>query len=263
MKQSPLKQQWDKLAARIDAMSVRERVMIFGASCALLLFLLYSLFLNPLFVRQQRLSASLAEQQATMAGIDAEILQKISSHAIDPDAAERAELDKARQEVTRLGHTLRSTQAGLVAPERIVFLLERLLKQHARLKVESLKTLQTIPLGDDSVAAGAPATAPSLTSATTASGAVAAVHANAANAANASATPAVPAVKPPPLLYRHGVEVVLQGSYIDMVNYMEALEAMPTRVFWGKASMSVERYPHASLKLTLYTLSLDNKWIAL
>lgn len=260
MKQSPLKQQWDKLAARIDAMSLRERVMVFGASAALLLFLLYSLFLNPLFVRQQRLSASLAEQQTTIAGIDAEILQKISSHAIDPDAAERAELAKARQEVTRLGHTLRSTQAGLVAPERIVFLLERLLRQHARLKVESLKTLQTIPLGDDSVVAAPPAAAPSLTSATTASGAVAAVH---AAAANAPATPAAPAVKPPPLLYRHGVEVVLQGSYIDMVNYMEALEAMPTRVFWGKASMSVERYPHASLKLTLYTLSLDNKWIAL
>lgn len=248
MKQHALKPHWDKLAARVDAMSVRERVMVFGASAALLIFLLYTLLLNPLFARQKRLTDSLAEQQQMIAGIDAEIVQKISSHAVDPDARERAELEKMRQEVTRLGHTLRSTQAGLVAPERIVFLLERLLKQHARLKVESLQTLPTIALADNS----APGPA---------AGAVAATPAPAANAA--TSTPAAPAVKPAPLLYRHGVEVVLQGSYIDMVNYMEALEAMPTRVFWGKASMSVERYPQATLKLTLYTLSLDKLWIAL
>jgi len=259
MKQATLKQQWDKLAARVDALSVRERVLVAGACAALLIFILYSVLLTPLFARQQRLTDSLAQQQQQIATIDAEILQRISSSAIDPNAQERAELEKIRQEVTRLGHTLRTTQAGLVAPERIVFLLERLLKQHARLKVESLKTLQTMPLGDD-IAPAAPAVAPSLTAHNSAAGAIGAVHAAAANAA---AAPAAPAVKPPPLLYRHGVEVVLQGSYVDMVNYMEALEAMPTRVFWGKASMSVERYPHASLTLTLYTLSLDNKWIAL
>lgn len=252
MKQTALKQQWDQLAARVDALSLRERVMVFGACAALLLFLLYSLFLNPLFARQQRLTASLAEQQQMMAGIDAEILQKITASSVDPDAQERAELEKARQEVSRLGHTLRSTQAGLVAPERIVYLLESLLKQHARLKVDSLKTLQTIPLGDD--IASAPAPAAGLTQVAPTPASAPAMPVNPA---------ATPAVKPPPLLYRHGVEVVLQGSYIDMVNYMEALEAMPTRVFWGKAEMSVARYPQASLKLTLYTLSLDNKWIAL
>ena len=256
MKQTALKQQWDQLAARVDALSLRERVMVFGACAALLLFLLYSLFLNPLFARQQRLTASLAEQQQMMAGIDAEILQKITASSIDPNAQERAELEKVRQEVSRLGHTLRSTQAGLVAPERIVYLLESLLKQHARLKVDSLKTLQTIPLGDDIASAPAPAAGLTQVAPTPASAPALPV--------NPAATPAAtPAVKPPPLLYRHGVEVVLQGSYIDMVNYMEALEAMPTRVFWGKAEMSVARYPQASLKLTLYTLSLDNKWIAL
>ena len=72
----------------------------------------------------------------------------------------------------------------------------------------------------------------------------------------------VPA-KAPAVLYRHGVEIVLRGNYLDMVNYMDAVEAMPSHVFWGKLNMQVEQYPNATLSLTLYTLSLDEKWIAL
>jgi MSHA biogenesis protein MshJ len=44
---------------------------------------------------------------------------------------------------------------------------------------------------------------------------------------------------------------------------MDALEAMPTQLFWGRAELQVEEYPDARLTLTLYTLSLDRKWIKL
>jgi MSHA biogenesis protein MshJ len=67
----------------------------------------------------------------------------------------------------------------------------------------------------------------------------------------------------PSLLYRHGVEVTVRGNYLDMVNYMEALEAMPTQLFWGRAQLEVEEYPGARLTLTLYTLSMDQKWMKL
>lgn len=246
MKQESLKQRWHALAAKIDAMSVRERVMGFGACTALLIFLLFSLFLNPLFAKQKMLSDTMAQQQQMITGIDAEILLKISGNASDPDAQERIKLERMKQETARLGNTLRTTQSGLVAPDRIVFLLERLLKQHARLRLVSLKTLPSGPVGG---ATTAPASA--------------AVTAAAATTPAAAANAVASAVKAPPLLYRHGVEVVLQGSYVDMVNYMEALEAMPAHVFWGKAELVVEHYPGASLSLTLYTLSLDDKWISL
>jgi MSHA biogenesis protein MshJ len=38
---------------------------------------------------------------------------------------------------------------------------------------------------------------------------------------------------------------------------------MPTQLFWGRAELAVEQYPHSRLTLTLYTLSLDRKWIKL
>lgn len=68
---------------------------------------------------------------------------------------------------------------------------------------------------------------------------------------------------PSELLFRHGVELSVRGNYLDMVNYMDALEAMPTQLFWGRSQLDVEEYPNARLTLTLYTLSLDRKWIKL
>jgi MSHA biogenesis protein MshJ len=57
------------------------------------------------------------------------------------------------------------------------------------------------------------------------------------------------------------VEIVVQGGYMDMMNYMAALEAMPWQLFWGRAKLSVDEYPNATLTLTLFTLSLDKAWL--
>ncbi|WP_432377445.1 hypothetical protein [Duganella sp. P38] len=69
--------------------------------------------------------------------------------------------------------------------------------------------------------------------------------------------------KPRELLYRYGVEIVLQGGYVDMVNYMAALESLPVQLFWGKAQLDAQQFPNSRLTLTLYTLSLDQKWMKL
>jgi MSHA biogenesis protein MshJ len=64
-------------------------------------------------------------------------------------------------------------------------------------------------------------------------------------------------------IYKHGVEITVQGGYLDMLNYMNELESMPWQVFWGKAKLNADEYRQATLVLTLYTLSLDKKWLKL
>jgi MSHA biogenesis protein MshJ len=125
---------------------------------------------------------------------------------------------------------------GLVPPERMAPLVDTILRANARLKLVSMRTLPVesmTALGAEPQAAAAPAPA---------------------------AAGAAPATE---LLYRHGVEVTVRGNYLDMVDYMSALEAMPTRLFWGRAQLDVEEYPASRLTLTLYTLSLDRKWMKL
>ncbi|WFR77730.1 type II secretion system protein GspM [Janthinobacterium rivuli] len=224
----PLLKKW---ATAFDALSLRERLMVFGAGAAAVLFVFYFMSFNPLLAKRAALEASIAQKQSLLTATDKEIELTMLAHATDPDQEARARLVALQAETASLAQALRQKQHGLVAPERMVTLLEHLLRQHAGLRVVSLKTL--------------PASA---------------VGARQTDAANADAAAKA---APAPLLHQHGVEVVLQGSYADMVQYMQALQAMPTRVFWGAAHLDAATYPSATLTLTLHTLSMDDTWIAL
>ena len=240
-----MKQQWQQFALKFDALSVRERIMVFGASAALLIFMVVYLFVNPQLDKRKALADTIAQRQQAVAAIDAEMAQRMAAHAADPNLQDRVRLERIRQEVQQMRQALQSTQNGLVAPERIVPMLQQLLKQQASLRLVSLATLPSGAMGQGGHVASK-----------------ASASASAAAPAGQSPADAEPA-KAPAVLYRHGVEIVLRGNYLDMVNYMDAVEAMPSHVFWGKLNMQVEQYPNATLSLTLYTLSLDEKWIAL
>jgi MSHA biogenesis protein MshJ len=225
----PLLKKW---ATAFDALSLRERLMVFGAGAAAVLFVFYFMSFNPLLAKRAALEASIAQKQSLLTATDKEIALTMLAHATDPDQEARTRLLALQAETASLAQALRAKQHGLVAPERMVTLLEHLLRRHAGLRVVSLKTLPSSAVG-----------------------------ARQADSANGDA--AAKATAPAPLLHQHGVEVVLQGSYADMVQYMQALQSMPTRVFWGAAHLDAASYPGATLTLTLHTLSMDDTWIAL
>jgi MSHA biogenesis protein MshJ len=236
-----MKRFWLKWSARIDALTLRERAMVFAAAAASIVFLAYSVFLNPLFARQAALRAQISQQRNNVAGIEADITQKIQAYALDPDSANRARLAVIKADMAQLDTGLRAMQKGLVAPERIAPLLESILKANARLRLVSMKTLPVASLGTER----------------------ARLAAGPKRQQFGQEPGRERAPQPAELLYRHGVQVAVRGNYLDMVNYMSALEAMPAQLFWGKAQLDVDEYPNAQLTLTLYTLSLDQKWIKL
>lgn len=237
MKQQ-LSQQWIKLSTRLDAMTLRERVLLFAAVLAIILFFVYIGAVEPLLNRQKELQAQIHQQDNQIAGIDLEITAKAQGFVSDPDAATRARLATVRREIDTTSAGLMAMQKGLVAPQRIAPLLEHLLRGNGKLKLLSLRTLPVSGLNEALAKPAAPEAKPA-----------------------AGAPAAVP--KPRELLYRHGVEMVLQGSYLDMISYMDALEKLPVQLFWGKAQLDAQQYPNAHLTLTLYTLSLDQKWMKL
>lgn len=298
----PLKNAWIKVSTKLDAMTLRERALVFLTATGLILFLLYTMAVEPMLSRQAILLAEVAQQQNQISGIDTEIAARAQGFVVDPDAQARAELNQAQAEIDTVGARLQAVQKGLVAPEKIAPLLEHLLRGNGKLALVALRTLPVT--GMNEAAAPAPAAAPG----TAANGVPsaqaqaleqalqqsalqktpppatqgAAPGSNPANiaASTAATTPAtapmpvpVPGLGPDPatiaiakpreLLYRHGVEIVLQGSYLDMINTMQALEALPVQLFWGGARLDAQQYPEARLTLTLYTLSLDEQWMKL
>jgi MSHA biogenesis protein MshJ len=231
-----MKRYWTTLAARIDRATLRQRIGLFLACAAVVLYMLFMLAFDPLLREQARLRAQMAQQRAAMAGIDTQITTLVDAFARDPDTASRQRLATARAETRTLGDSLASMQKGLVAPEQMAPLLQTILRANGRLQLVALATLPVTAVG------GPPPSAVS------------------AAAAPVAAAPAPPVTG---LLYRHGVQVTVRGSYGDMIDYMAALERLPTQLFWGQAQLAVEDYPRTQVTLTLYTLSLDSKWMKL
>lgn len=240
-----MKQRILEMARKIDALSLRERVILFGAAVAVILFLINSLFINPQFIQQKKLADQIAQDQAQMQQIQALIEQKMTAYANDPDADLRKRLQQLKQQQAQLQGNLQEIQKGLVPPDKMAGLLEDILKRQGKLRLLSLKTLPASSL------TGTPENEPSTPPAATAAAGSPNPVDKAGNAAAAD------------MLYRHGVEIKLQGSYLDMLEYLAELEKLPWQLFWGKASLDVDAHPNATLTLTLFTLSLDKKWLNL
>jgi len=245
-----MKQQWTKLATRIDALSLRERIVLFAACAAVIVFLMHFFALGPQLRKQDVLNARISQQNNNIEGIDNEIRARVEAAQVDPDAAERTRLAAVRKDTETLSGQLRAMQNGLVAPERMAPLLDSILRANGRLTLVAMRTLPVESVLEASrrvsaVAPDAPAPAPGAAPAP-------------APAPAASSTPGTAE-----LLYRHGVEITVRGSYLDMVAYMHTLEGLPTQLFWGRAQLEAETWPSARLTLTLYTLSLDRKWMKL
>ena len=239
-----MKDRLTRLAARIDALTLRERVLGFAASAAGVVFLAWFLGLQPMFAQQEALRRQIVQQQNNVEGIDTEVRVKVEAAQADPDAPTRAQLAAVRAETESLAGSLRAMQNGLVAPERMAPLVESILRAHGRLQLVSMRTLAVEPVagGQQGAAAVGPASTGLATVAASTEAAVAA---------------------PPALLYRHGIEVTVRGNYLDMIGYMAALETMPTQLFWGRARLEAETWPSSRLTLNLHTLSLDAKWMKL
>jgi MSHA biogenesis protein MshJ len=239
-----MKQHWLKLSAKIDALSLRERVIIFAMIAILAIVIFNALLLDSLFAKQKRLSQQVKADQVLIEQLQSQMRQTVKGQQ-DPDAPNRARLKDVRQQLDHMHTRLLEMEKGLVSPDRMPALLGDILKRDGRLKLISLKTLPAASLTETG----------SVESATT-------VEKIALNAGLTSKkSDATPSEANP--VFRHGVEIVVQGTYLDMVQYMDALESMPWQLFWSKARLQVNEYPVSTLTLTLYTLSLDKKWLNL
>jgi MSHA biogenesis protein MshJ len=221
-----MKQQWEMISAKLEAMSLRERVFIFAALTALLLALINMLLLEPLFVRQKSLRSQLAQQQQMLSAAQSQIAAMQQENSADANSPQLNQIKQLKQEIAEGNAFLQSSRERLVQPEKMAAHLRQLLNKNNRLKIIALQTLPVTTLIEQPDISG--------------------------NAQAASQEKQI---------FKHGVQLALRGNYLDLLQYLSALEKLPQQMYWAKAKMSVVEYPASELTLTLYTLSLDKTWL--
>jgi len=231
-----MKQQWQRLVLRIDALSLRERAIMFAAAALVIITLVDKAVIDPLFRQQKMLTEQINHSQAKLAEVRNSIQQGVRAQSRDPDAENRERLKQLSEQLRQKQAELSELQKGLVSPDKMPELLEGLLRRNGGLRLVSLKTLPAANLVEQPAAGGE-------------------------GGKDKLAAQTAQTATPVPPVYKHGVEIIVQGSYLDMVSYMSQLESLPWQLFWGGAQLDAEEYPQARLTLTLYTLSLDKKWL--
>ena len=205
---APWLARWERQAKRIDALSLRERAILFLCIVAVLAALFEVAVLSPLSARARQRSELQARDAAELTQLR-ERFMAASRSGNDPAAQLRAQLDAAQAERSELDAGLR-TAGSLNAGDGLPAVLQRLLAQQPGLVLERLTLL------DDQ-----PVTAPAASAATT--------------AAPAAQRPALVSL---PGMSWQGVELQVQGSYRDTQRYLQALERELPGLRWGEMRLS-------------------------
>ena len=218
-----MKHYWLQAQTRIDAMSVRERMMIFAAAAFVLIATFNVLFLDPLLNKYKLKLAEVVQQQEKLKELQAARQELMQAKVNDDHSPLRSQIAELKQQLQEHDRYLQSRKDKLVSPGKMAELLEQVLKNNDKLQLLELKTLP-LSLFIDPVAG------------------------------KTSVTPAQQ-------IYKHGVQITVRGGYLELMRYLATLEKLPTQMFWGDVTLTVEKHPDSVMILTVYTLSMDKTWL--
>jgi MSHA biogenesis protein MshJ len=230
-----MKRLWQRYAGFYDALSLRERTMIFAAAAVVVVAFGYLVLLDGENARQRRLSAAIAQKRGEMKALEAQVGQLVEAKAADPDRAVRERLAIVRSQLADTETAIGAEERKFTAPGQMRSVVEGLLGRRSAVRLVELKTLPVTSIADARAAA---------------------------SGTKPAATPG--AGKPAAadrLIYRHGIEVTVSGAYLDLLGYARELETLPTQLYWGGLEIDAAAYPRVVMKLTVYTLSLDRAWL--
>ena len=209
------------LADKFDALALRERYLVAVALLGGVLLIGWTMIVDPALSRARIAERAIVGQRSQLAALAAQT-QALQAPDKNPEALAGAELAELKKQLSALNARFAALEGELVPPERMAGLLEELLGRKRGLHLLGLRTLPA-----ESV-----------------------LEPKSAGVAGQAAG-----------LYKHGVEIRLEGGYAELTEYLAQLEKSPQKLLWSSVTLSAETYPKLVLTLTVYTLSLDRTWL--
>ena len=210
-------EQFGVLTKRIDALTIRERLLLFVTVLAVSGTVWHLALMEPLM---RQADAARAEIAATRARIEVanQSLQDQVLHLAQSDTTNQTRFALIQQRIDDIDQKLAAYSGQLIDPAEMAFVLESVLKSQSQLQLKRIRNLGAEALTADNE--------------------------------NESV-----------VLYRHGLEIEVEGSYLDALAYLEEIEALPWRFYWQFLELDVIEYPRNRIRIEVSTLSLDEEWI--
>jgi MSHA biogenesis protein MshJ len=225
-----MKALWNVQAARLDAMPNRERILAFCAAAGVVFLVMYVGFLDPAGARLRQSRQQLGVDRDAVAALESQKQALLGELRTHPDEPLLRRIEAADRGIADLDREIQSLGAGLAAPERMAGLVKEVLARSPQIALVTMRNLPPVPLIEH------PTDAP---------------DADGAAAGRAGE------------LYRHGIEITVEGPWPALVGYAGRLESLPARVLWNRTRVDAAAWPRVTMTLNLYTLSLERTWLTL
>jgi MSHA biogenesis protein MshJ len=211
------------LKTRFNAMSLRERAMVFAAVLAVGVLLWDQAMMNPLRTRQQRLTQELASTHDSLAMLTSTIEDRAQDNPFSIAMKQKQDITRSIEAVDQ---QLKSASAGLIPPDRMLEALRDVLERQSSLRLVSMRNFPVTSLVPPSQPAN-------------------------------GGKSAMPDQGP----YVHSLEFVVEGGYLDVLSYLQKVEALPWRFYWQVLELKAAEYPLNRVRIRLNTLSMDKEWL--
>ncbi len=217
-----------KLVAAVDALSLRERVAVAGASLLVLWGAWTVLFWDDIEAERVGAAQRIEAAQSQLEALDRRSSDAAASAASDPDRQSREERDRLVAQIEQLDAELAERASQLITPDEMVGALRQILAEQHGLTLDRLELLAPVSALEEEEDGEATA------------------------AVEGAARPA---------LYKHVVEIEYRGGYFDTLRYLRAVERLGWSLYWESLDYEVVTYPEARVRLRLFTLSEQEGWI--
>lgn len=222
------------MVKRFDELAKRERVLIFVATVVLVAGGIFGLVIDPALLRAKTLEKAIAEHETQLSNLRVTHQELMTRMGQDINAGIRGQVSEVEGSLLEIESDIKTLHKTLIPAQAMADVLAGLLKRDAGVTLVSLRNIAPEALdltGRDKT--GAPRRTPATESAATDAG----------------------------VLYRHGIELEIEGTYFDLLAYVTEIEKQPYRILWSETTLT-SQYPKSRLRIKLHTLSLDASWLS-
>lgn len=209
---------WNQLNQKFQERLPRERYLLIAVAAVLFWVILDALFLSPQREQRSMLGSQIDSQQRKLQEYQGKIGKLPNETAENPNVATQREIDRLNTSLSALEGKLGVVARSLIAGDLLFLALEDVLNQTQGLVLQSLHTLPMEKVFKP---------------------------------INGQRNSDVE-------LFKHSIQLKVQGNYFPIVQYLKKLEALPYHFYWEKLDYRIDENGIWGATLEVYTLSMDS-----
>ena len=223
------------LQSMINKLSTRERVMVMLGVLAVIFMIWDTFMIVPL----QSSNKTLLNQRITIQGQVADLQSRlvIANGLLKNTTRKKliSDISLLEKKIIGFDEKILERLQGRVAPEYMIAMLSDVLNKNQRLKLLSISNLPAEPLTSKEQ------------------------QETDSRGKKISSKPVDPDLAG---VFMHSLELELEGRYLNILEYLQALEVLPWKIFWDHVKLQVLEYPKVRVQIKVHTFSLKDGWLS-